>query len=298
MKITKESQSQAKSHLLSQEQYDFTQHPYEYVEYGRPNDNPTILLGGIFHNAKSLGVIAEPLVKKGEYIIAFDPPGCGLACELNSSFTFQYMVASIEHFIDKHSFKKVSVMGYSFGTLLAYAFAKFYPARVRKMVLIGAMRLPDPVFAAKIQAAINAAEQGGKKPFAQLTVDYMFSLSKLGKIRNAEQNYQMIRGWVADKYEFYIDKLKNNLYRIQNNQLDYQIMPQVQSHFISAQWDELTPMHHAQYLLQKMNGQNILARHSIIPASSHMMYLENPHLLTEHIANALKIRVNLMEAIA
>ncbi|MEH6345353.1 MAG: alpha/beta hydrolase [Bermanella sp.] len=298
MKTTKNSQSQTKSHLLSQEQYDFTQHPYEYVEYGRPNDNPTILLGGIFHNAKSLGVIAEPLVKKGEYIIAFDPPGCGLACELNSSFTFQYMVASIEHFIDKQRFKKVSVMGYSFGTLLAYAFAKFYPARVRKMVLIGAMCLPDPVFAAKIQAAINAAEQGGKKPFAQLTVDYMFSPSKLGKIRNAEQNYQMIRDWISEKYGFYIDKLKNNLYRIQNNQLDYQVMPQVPSHFISAQWDELTPMHHAHHLLQKMNGQNILARHSIIPASSHMMYLENPHLLTEHIANALKTRVNLMEAIA
>lgn len=298
MKTIKYFQPQTKPLLLSQEQYDFTQHPYEYVEYGSPNDNPTILLGGIFHNAKSLGIIAEPLVKKGEYIIAFDPPGCGLACELNSSFTFQYMVASIEHFIDKHRFKKVNIMGYSFGTLLAYAFAKYYSERIGKMVLIGAMRLPDPVFAEKIQAAINAAEKGGKFPFSQLTVDYMFSPSKLGKIQNGEQNYQMIRSWIADKYEFYIEKLKNNLYRIQNNQLDYQIMPIVQSHFISAQWDELTPMHHAQYLLQKMNMQNILARHSIIPASSHMMYLENPHLLTEHIANALNIRVNLMEPIA
>jgi len=298
MTNTYRSYSNSSSNSLSQKQYSFTEHPYEYLEYGTPNDKPTILLGGIFHNANSLAVIAEPLVKKGEYIIAFDPPGCGLACELDSSFSFQYMVASLEYFIDKHHFEKVNVMGYSFGTLLAYAFAKFYPLRVGKMVLIGAMRLPDSVFAGKIQAAIDAAEQGGKHPFSQLTVDYMFSPSKLGKIRNGEQNYQMIRGWIAEKYGFYIEKLKNNLYRIQNNQLDYQTMPRVESHFISAQWDELTPMHHAQYLLQKMNGQNTLARHSIIPASSHMMYLENPHLLTEHITNALKIRVNLMEAIA
>ncbi len=295
---TYQSHSNSQSNYLSQKQYSFNKHPYEYVEYGTPNDKPTILLGGIFHNAKSLGVIAEPLVKKGEYIIAFDPPGCGLACELDSCFNFQYMVASIEHLMDKQRFKKVNVMGYSFGTLLAYAFAKFYPSRVGKMVLIGAMRLPDSVFAGKIQAAIDAADQGGQHPFAQLTVDYMFSPSKLEKIRNGEQNYQMIRGWIAEKYGFYIEKLKNNLYRIQNNKLDYQTMPRVESHFISAQWDELTPMHHAQYLLQKMNGQNMLARHSIIPASSHMMYLENPHLLTEHITNALKIRVNLMEAIA
>jgi poly(3-hydroxyoctanoate) depolymerase len=68
-------------------------------------------------------------------VVSFDAPGTGASQTPSYPLTMSRLAALVEELADRLSLDRVDVVGYSFGGVLAQAFALRRPARVRRLVL-------------------------------------------------------------------------------------------------------------------------------------------------------------------
>lgn len=90
------------------------------------------------------GVI--PILSRRARVIAPDMLGFGYtACPSNRELDPDTWVRSLAGLLDALDVGRVSIVGNSFGGAIALAFAKAYPRRVRRLVLMGAAGLSFPI---------------------------------------------------------------------------------------------------------------------------------------------------------
>ncbi|HEY5855693.1 MAG TPA: alpha/beta hydrolase [Aldersonia sp.] len=110
------------------------------MEFGAPNDRPTVLL---LHGIASASVLAAPLLGflRDRHVVALDWPGHGLSdpCLLAPSLDLRVHVAAVlRSVLDGLDAAEVDVVGHSLGAQIAlYASLDLGP-RVRRVVLLGA----------------------------------------------------------------------------------------------------------------------------------------------------------------
>ena len=110
------------------------------MEFGVPNDRPTVLL---LHGIASASVLAAPLLPflRDRHVVALDWPGHGLSdpCLLAPSLDLRVHVAAVlRSVLDSLDATEVDVVGHSLGAQIAlYASLDLGP-RVRRVVLLGA----------------------------------------------------------------------------------------------------------------------------------------------------------------
>lgn len=108
--------------------------------FGKATDNPILFLhGGPGYNSVPFEkTTAEKLSENGFFVISYDRRGEGRADQLKAAYTFDETFADILSLYEQFNLQKISLLGHSFGGVVATLFAEKYPDKVSTIFLLGA----------------------------------------------------------------------------------------------------------------------------------------------------------------
>ncbi|WP_295767902.1 alpha/beta hydrolase [uncultured Mucilaginibacter sp.] len=109
--------------------------------YGNP-ENPAIIYihGGPRGNATLFeGTTAPLLAQKGFYVIAYDRRGEGRSKDTAATMTFNETITDLDNLMQEYQLKTATILGHSFGGIVATLFTNARPKRVKRLILAGAL---------------------------------------------------------------------------------------------------------------------------------------------------------------
>lgn len=108
--------------------------------FGNIKDKPIIFLhGGPGYNCVNFEVTtAQQLADKGFFVIVYDRRGEGRSKDASSKFTFNETFDDLNTLYQKYNLEKATLIGHSFGGIVATLFAENYPKKVTSIILVGA----------------------------------------------------------------------------------------------------------------------------------------------------------------
>lgn len=106
--------------------------------YGNCDSKPVIFLhGGPGYNSVSFErTSAQKLADNGFYVIVYDRRGEGRSEDKDAKFTFQETFNDLQTIYNKFGLKKATLIGHSFGGIIATLFAEKYPENINAIVLV------------------------------------------------------------------------------------------------------------------------------------------------------------------
>lgn len=108
--------------------------------YGNPQDKPLIFFhGGPGYNSVGFeSTTAKRLSENGFYVIAYDRRGEGRSPDQNAKFNFDETFDDINSIYDQFNLTSATLMGHSFGGIVATLYAEKYPDKIKSIVLLSA----------------------------------------------------------------------------------------------------------------------------------------------------------------
>lgn len=108
--------------------------------FGDPNDTPLIFLhGGPGYNAVSFeSTTAQELSGNGFYVISYDRRGEGRSPDKNAKFTFTETLEDINSIYETYNLTSATLIGHSFGGIIATLYAEKYPNKTTAIILVSA----------------------------------------------------------------------------------------------------------------------------------------------------------------
>lgn len=113
-----------------------------YIKTYGNKENKTIVFihGGPSGNSTLFeGTTAQKLANKGFYVLVYDRRGEGRSLDPHAKFTYQEAFQDLNSILKKYNLKKVTLIGHSFGGLVATLYTAKYPEKVNTLVLAGAL---------------------------------------------------------------------------------------------------------------------------------------------------------------
>ena len=108
--------------------------------FGKPGSKAIVFLhGGPGYNCASFEVTtAQKLADRGFYVIVYDRRGEGRSVDKLAEFTFAQTFADIDSLYRRYGITRASLIGHSFGGVVATLYARSRPQAVDAVVLVGA----------------------------------------------------------------------------------------------------------------------------------------------------------------
>jgi proline iminopeptidase len=108
--------------------------------FGNPNDKPLIYLhGGPGYNAVGFeSTTAQKLSENGFYVISYDRRGEGRSLDKNAKFTFNETFNDLSSIYHKFNLTSATLIGHSFGGVIATLFAEKHPDKAESIILLSA----------------------------------------------------------------------------------------------------------------------------------------------------------------
>ncbi|MCF8370952.1 MAG: alpha/beta hydrolase [Bacteroidales bacterium] len=108
--------------------------------FGNKDGKALIFLhGGPGYNCSTFEITtAHVLANQGFFVVVYDRRGEGRSLDKKASFTFAESFKDLKSIYKKYKLKKATLIGHSFGGVLATLFAEEYPEKVQALVLVGA----------------------------------------------------------------------------------------------------------------------------------------------------------------
>jgi proline iminopeptidase len=108
--------------------------------FGKANDKPIIFLhGGPGYNCAGFeATTAQQLSDKGFFVIVYDRRGEGRSKDPNARFTFKETFDDLNHIYEQYGIKRSTLIGHSYGGVVATLFADSHPDKIQSIILVGA----------------------------------------------------------------------------------------------------------------------------------------------------------------
>ena len=108
--------------------------------FGNRNDNPIVFLhGGPGYNCVNFEVTtAQKLADKGFFVIVYDRRGEGRSKDPNAKFSFKETFDDLKSIYQEYNLTSATLIGHSFGGIVATLFAEINPKKVKSIILVGA----------------------------------------------------------------------------------------------------------------------------------------------------------------
>lgn len=109
--------------------------------FGQPG-NPALIFihGGPGSSSMAFELTtAQRLADSGFYVIAYDRRGEGRSSADSAAYNFQQTFTDLENIYRQYHLQKATLLGMSFGGIIATRFAMQHPAQVQQLVLISAL---------------------------------------------------------------------------------------------------------------------------------------------------------------
>lgn len=140
-----------------------------YVKtFGNPDHKAIIHLhGGPGGSALDFELTtAQALADRGFFVIVYDRRGEGRSADDSARYTFKQTFDDLNQLYDQYKLKKATLIGHSFGGIVATLYADQYPEKVERIVLAGTPVSLQQSFTAILQGVTTLAE--AKKDTATL----------------------------------------------------------------------------------------------------------------------------------
>jgi proline iminopeptidase len=107
--------------------------------FGNAKDKPILFLhGGPGYNSVAFEqTTAEKLSENGFYVISYDRRGEGRNDQLKAEFTFEQTFEDLNQIYKTYELNKSTLIGHSFGGVVATLFAEKYPEKIETLILVG-----------------------------------------------------------------------------------------------------------------------------------------------------------------
>jgi proline iminopeptidase len=107
--------------------------------FGDNKSKPIIFLhGGPGYNCANFEVTtAQKLADDGFFVIVYDRRGEGRSKDKNAKFTFKETFDDINNIYQKYGLTRSTLVGHSFGGVIATLFAKENPKKIKSIILVG-----------------------------------------------------------------------------------------------------------------------------------------------------------------
>lgn len=127
----------------------YAQLPYTKV-FGDSTSKPLIFLhGGPGSNAGSFELTtAQEIADMGYFVILYDRRGEGRSADLKAKYTFRQTFDDLNDLYKRFGIKRATLIGYSFGGLLATLYAEKYSDKVSSLVLVSSLLSLQDTYAA------------------------------------------------------------------------------------------------------------------------------------------------------
>lgn len=234
---------------------------------------PLLILHGWGGSSGSWVEVQKILAKEGFKVIVPDLPGFGKTPTPNSVWGVEEYTDFALNLIDKMGFKKVTILGHSFGGRVAIRLTSSYPERLKKLILCASAGIKHPLNF--FQMIIFKLSIFG---------NFFFSKKPLKRFKDIAQNffYSFLR------YKDYT-RAKGVMKEILKKVLEEDLKPELSqiktiTLLIWGQKDKSVPIEDA-YLMKENIPQSIL---KIIPGASHTPNLEFPGKLAKIILDFLR----------
>lgn len=169
--------------------------------FGNSNDKPIIFLhGGPGYNCVNFErSTAQQLADKGFFVLVYDRRGEGRSKYPNAKFTFKETFEDLNSIYKDYSISKPTLIGHSFGGVVATLFAEANPDKVQSIILVGAPVSLQTTFKTIISKSKNIYQT--KKDTANL--NYVLLLEKMDStsIEYSSYSFQhaMLNGFYSPK---------------------------------------------------------------------------------------------------
>lgn len=165
--------------------------------------NPAIIFlhGGPGYNCSNFEVTtAAKLAEKGFYVIVYDRRGEGRSTSMKAKFTFDESFSDLQDLYKQYGIEKATLMGHSFGGIVATLFAEKFPDKTNAVVLVGA-----PV---ALQETFKTIIQTCKGIYTSKNDDISLSyLEQLEQMDTESIEYSSACFYHAMKNDFYTPKV-------------------------------------------------------------------------------------------
>lgn len=116
--------------------------PELYVKtYGNPAKPALLYIHGGPRGNSTLfeGTTAQALADRGFYVIVYDRRGEGRSADSAATFTFDEAFTDLNAILNSLKLHKVSLLGHSFGGIVASLYSEKHPEKIQRLFLIGAL---------------------------------------------------------------------------------------------------------------------------------------------------------------
>lgn len=234
---------------------------------------PLLILHGWGGSSDSWVEVQKILAKEGYKVIVLDLPGFGKTTSPKESWEIKDYTTFFLKFLEKLDFKKIILLGHSFGGRIALKFTALYPEKLEFLILCASAGVKIP-YTLKQKIIYVIAGIG----------NFLFSPRFLRRFKDSARNifyliirqrdYRKAKGTMRDTFKKIVDEdLFPELSEIKTKTL-----------ILWGEKDKVVPLKIA-YLIKEKIPRSILA---IIPKASHTPNLEFPDKLTEIILKFLK----------
>lgn len=142
--------------------------------------------GGPGYNSVNFEIsTATELSKRGFYVIVYDQRGCARSKGVQSVYTLSETVQDVIDICARYSIRNVSLLGHSWGGVVATMTALQHPELVRRVILCGV-----PIsFPHTLRTILNVCSERYKKKSDTVNIKYMNMLQKMDTLSLEYSSY-------------------------------------------------------------------------------------------------------------
>ncbi|GHF30648.1 hypothetical protein GCM10010218_09930 [Streptomyces mashuensis] len=137
---------------------------------------PIVFVGGAFQYQNAWGRLEQGCLEAAS-VITVDLPGWGGADGLPAHYGFGFLAEALDQLLCKVTSSPVNVLGTSYGSAVAYEWAREHPGRAERVALVGATSRLTDATRASVEDSIRLVEEGRRAEFVQRVLDGMMCRS-------------------------------------------------------------------------------------------------------------------------
>lgn len=259
---------------MEHQEFELTLNGYRYYYRMLKCDNemidPIFFLSGAFQSMDSWDRFIKYFRDKTTLIFA-DLPGGGTADTLPENYGLDFLVASVGKILNHSSIPRVNILSASYGTPIAYEFAKQNPYQVSHLGLVGIMREIPIESKASVHHTITLLRQNRVDEFADEVLNGLLCMDPFKEVnkRNIVSKFfrRQLQSLTPNQIEKYIS---NTIRLLQQPPLNIDQSPNVPTLVFTGEYDSFTKPDYCKEIADSFKN----ARFTTIKNADHLCHLE------------------------
>ena len=216
--------------------------PVHVKEYSRgKTDIPLVVIGGAFQNIDQIERMSKAL-SKHSWLLVFDTPGNGQTGVLPATYPFEFIAECIESSLRELGVRRINLVGFSYGSLIALRFIQLFKPMVSHLVLLGAMhRIPDHLVY-EFNLMLFYLKWGKQEAFADSFTNLISNptlreSNKLARLAGEKLHYALATANMGIREQF----IHNTQRILDHGNTDLAILPDVRTLVCTGEHDIFVP---------------------------------------------------------